>query len=41
MNASLPRPEINISAFLRNIPNQLTETRRQLFCDNINAVEFI
>jgi hypothetical protein len=34
MNAS---PEINIKAFLRNIPNQITEARRQLFCDNINV----
>jgi hypothetical protein len=35
------RSEINIEAFLRNIPNQITEARRQLFCDNINVVEFI
>jgi hypothetical protein len=38
MNTS---PEINIEAFLRNIPNQITEARRRLFCDNINVVEFI
>ncbi len=38
MNAS---PEINIEAFLRNIPNQIAEARRQSFCDNINVVEFI
>jgi hypothetical protein len=38
MNAS---PEINIEAFLRNIPNRITEARRQSFCDNINVVGFI
>jgi hypothetical protein len=32
---------MNIEDFLRNIPNQITEARRQLFCDNINVVEFI
>ena len=33
--------QMNIEDFLRNIPNQITEARRQLFCDNINVVEFI
>jgi hypothetical protein len=32
---------MNIEDFLRNIPNQITEARRQLFCDSINVVEFI
>ena len=41
MNASDPNPENNIEAFLRNIPSQIAEARRQLFCNNINVIEFI
>ena len=34
-------PQDNIETFLRNIPTQIDEARRQLFCDNINTIEFI
>ena len=34
-------PADNIEVFLRNIPGQLREAQRQLFCDNINVIEFV
>ena len=34
-------PAINIETFLRNIPGQISEARRQFFCNNINVIEFM
>ena len=31
----------NIETFLRNIPSQMAEARRQMFCNNVNVIEFI
>ena len=33
--------QTNIVVFLQNIPSLISESRRQLFCENINVIEFI
>ena len=33
--------QTNIVVFLQNIPSLISEARRQLFCENINVIEFI
>jgi hypothetical protein len=33
--------ENNINTFLENIPSLISEARRQMFCDNINVIEFM
>ena len=34
-------PENNINAFFGNIPSLISEAHRQIFCDNINIIEFM
>ena len=33
--------QTNIVVFLQNIPSPISEACRQLFCENINVIEFI
>ena len=33
--------QANLAVFLLNIPSLISEARRQLFCENINVIEFI
>jgi hypothetical protein len=32
--------EVNVEQFLSDLPNQILQTRRQLFSGNFNALEF-
>ena len=34
-------PESNINTFLENIPSLISEAHRQIFCDNLNVIEFM
>ena len=33
--------QTNVLVFLQNVPSLISEACRQLFCENINAIEFI
>lgn len=39
--ANMAAAEDNIETFLHNIPSQIAEARRQMFCNNVNVIEFI
>lgn len=39
--ANMADAEDNIDTFLRNIPSQIAEARCQMFCNNVNIIEFI